>query len=112
MRKRNYRAGVAAVLAGAALFSPLLCGMTCRGTREGETGAAVEAAPAAGEFVAEFVGSGVVGCALTHVVLEIDWSGWEGVLEDGAWVWVGFEAVRLVGGVFGEANELESRVRP
>jgi hypothetical protein len=97
MRNRKYRAVVAAVLVGAVLFSPLLCGMTCIETGGRNSSAAAKVAPAAGEFVGEFVESGVVGCVLTHVVFDIDWSDWAGVLEDGTWVWVGVEAVRLTG---------------
>ena len=116
MLKGKYRtvfaAGVAAVLAGAALFSPSLSGMTCLETPVEKTIAAVEAAPAADEFVGEFVESGVVGCLLTHVVLNIDWSDWASVLEDGARVWVGVEAVRLAGAIAQRSNELVSMVRP
>jgi len=103
MGKRKYRAVFSAVLAGAVLFSPLLCGMTCLEGRGVQVDVATEmVAPATGEFVGNFVENGVVGCVLTHVVLDIDWSDWTDVLEDGAWVWVGVEAVRLVGGVLRE----------
>ena len=98
MRNGKYRTVVAAVLVGAVLFSPLLCGMPCIETGGGNSSAAAKVAPAA-ELAGEFVGSAVVGCVLTHVVLDIDWSDWAGVLEDGAWVWVGVEAVELAGEV-------------
>jgi len=103
MGTRNYRTVVAAILIGAVLFSPLLCGMTCLEGRGVQADVATEmVAPATGEFVGNFVENGVVGCVLTHVVLDIDWSDWTDVLEDGAWGWVGVEAVRLVGGVLRE----------
>jgi hypothetical protein len=102
MRKRNYRAGVSAVLVGAVLFSPLLCGMTCLETGVGNSRATAQVGPA-GELAGEFAVNVAVGCVLTHVVLEIDLSGWEDVLNDGNWVWawlgVGVEVVELVRGV-------------
>jgi hypothetical protein len=101
MRKRNYQAGVAAILVGAVLFSPLLCGMTCLETGAGNSTAAAEVAPAA-ELAGEFAISVVVGCVLTHVVLNIELSEWVDVLEIGARVWFGVEVVELVGGVLRE----------
>ena len=101
MGKRKYRAVFSAVLAGAVLFSPLLCGMTCLEGRGVRPRVAAEVAPTVGELAGEFVGSAVVGCVLTHVVLDIDFSGWADVLNDGNWVWVGVEAVELVGAIEG-----------
>jgi hypothetical protein len=102
MRKTNYRAGVAAVLVGAVLFSPLLCGMTCFEARGVRPSLAAEAGPAAGQFVAKFAESAVVGCVLTHVVLNIDVSDWADVLKVASWVGIGAEAVELVRGVWRE----------
>ncbi len=102
MGKRKYRAVFSAVLAGVVLFSPLLCGMTCLEGRGVQVDVATEmVAPATGEFVGNFVENGVVGCVLTHVVLDVDLSGWADVLNDGNWVWVGVEAVELVGAIEG-----------
>jgi len=98
MRKRNYRAGVAAVLVGAVLFSPLLCGMTCLETRGIRPSVEAEAGPAPWEFVAEFVGTGIVGCVLTHVVLRVDVGEWKELARVGSWFWVGVEIVRFVEG--------------
>jgi hypothetical protein len=99
MLKRNYRAGVAAILVGAVLFSPLLCGMTCLEARGNRSSVAAEVAPSAEELAGEFVGSEVVGCVLTHLVLDIDLSGWEDVFELGNLVWVGVEGVELIGAI-------------
>jgi len=96
MLKKKYRTVVAAVLAGAALFSPLLCGMTCLETRGIGPSATVEVVPRAEEVAAEFAESGVVGCVLTHVVLSIDSNDWADVFEVGTRVWGGVEAVELV----------------
>jgi len=46
---------------------------------------------------------------LTHLVLNLNWSDWTGVLEDGAWVWVGVEAMQLVGAIGWRGNELVGR---
>jgi precorrin-3B methylase len=98
MLKRKYGTVVAAVLAGAALFSPLLCEMDCLEGRVEKTCAAVEVVPAAGELAAEFAGSALVGCVLTHVVLNIDLSDWMDVLKAMTWVGIGAEAAELVRG--------------
>src|SRR5579862_829329 len=68
MLKKKHKLGVAAVLAGAALFSPLLCGMTCLETRVERASAAVEAAAPSEELMGELAKSEVVGCVLTHMV--------------------------------------------
>jgi hypothetical protein len=99
MGKRNYRTGVAAVLVGAFLFSPLLCGMTCLEAHGGNSSAAAEVMAPAGELAGEFAVSAVVGCVLTHVIFSIDFSDWTDVLKDWDWVWVGVEVVELVGGI-------------
>ena len=96
MGNRKYRTVVAAVLAGAVLFSPLLCGMSCLETSGGNSSSGVEVAPAA-ELAGEFAVSVVVGCVLTHVILNIDGSEWAELARVGTWVWVGAETVRLVG---------------
>ena len=99
MLNTNYRAVVAAVLVGAALFSPLLCGMTCLEARGIRPSAAVEVVPPAEELGAELAVSAMIGCVLTHVVLNIDLSDWADVLNYGNWVWVGVEAVELVSAI-------------
>jgi hypothetical protein len=97
MGTRKYRTVVAAILIGAFLFSPLLCGMTCLDERGVKDSVAAEVAPGEREFVGELVESGVAGCVLTHVVLKVDVSELTKAVGVGAWIWVGFEAVQLVG---------------
>ena len=94
MGTRKYRTVIATVLAGAILFSPLLCGMTCLEMAVGNpnTGAGVE--PAA-ELAGRYAVSGVVGCVLTEAVLNIDGSEWAELARVGTWIWVGVEAVWL-----------------
>jgi hypothetical protein len=96
MLKKKHRLVVAAVLAGAGFFSPLLCGMTCVETRVERASVAVEAAPAVGEFAGEFVESGVVGCVLTHVVSQLDFGGWTEAVQVGTWIRSGVEMGKLV----------------
>ena len=95
MLSRKYKTVVAGILTAAALFSPLLCGMTYPEARAQKSSAAAEVAPTAGEFVA----SGVVGCLLTRVVLNAELSDWADVLNVGNWVWVGVGAVELVSAI-------------
>jgi len=95
MGNRKCRTVAAAVLAGAVLFSPLVCAMSCLETQLGETGAPVEVGPVAGELVGEVLENGVVWCLLAHVVLRVEWSEWVELARAGSWVWVGAEAVRM-----------------
>ena len=94
MLKGKYRTVVAAVLVGAALFSPLLCGMSCLETNEIRPSADVENAPGAKELAAEFVGRTLV-CVLSHLVSKIDFSEWADQVDVVTWVWVGLEVLQL-----------------
>jgi hypothetical protein len=96
MFNRIYRTVAAAVLVGAVLFSPLLCGMTCLEGHGVRPSVAAEIAPTVEELAGEFVGSAVAGCVLTHVVLKVDVSELTKAVGVGTWIWVGFEAVQLV----------------
>lgn len=100
MGKKNYRAVVAAVLVGAVLFSPLVCGMTCLEAGVEKSGAAAEVIAPARELGVEFAGSALVGCALSHVVSKIDFSGWTDQVDVMTWVWIGVGALRLSDGVW------------
>jgi hypothetical protein len=102
MGKSKYRTVVAAVLAGVVLFSPLLCGMTCFGVRGVRPDVAPETVAPAAELAREFAVSGVVGCMLTQVILNMNLGEWTDVVNVGNWVWVGVEAVPLLGGIAGE----------
>jgi len=92
----KYRTVVAAVLAGAILSSPLLCGMSCVESRSGKSSALVEAAPGMGELAEAFVKSGFVGCVLMDVVLNTGFDEWIDSVEFRNWVWVGAELLRFV----------------
>jgi hypothetical protein len=99
MLNRNYRTVVATVLAGVAVFTPLLCGMTCLETRGIRPSVGAEVAPSAGELAGEFMGSAAVGRVLTHLVWDIDLSGWTEKVDVESLVWVevvALESVRAV----------------
>jgi len=95
MGTRKYRTVVAAVLAGVVLFSPLLCGMSCLETNGIRSSAAVESAPRAEELAAEFVGSALVGCVLSHLVSKIGFNEWADQVDVVTWVWVGVEVLQM-----------------
>ena len=97
MLSRKYKTIVAGILTAGSLFSPLLCGMTCREGLRVRPEAVKTVTPAA-ELTGEFVGSVVVDCVLTHVVSKIDFGGWADEVDRRTWVWVGEEALRSIGG--------------
>jgi hypothetical protein len=100
MLNRNYRTVVATVLVGAAVFSRLLCGMTRLETRGIRPSVGAEVVPSAGELAGEFVGSAAVGRVLTHLVWDIDLSGWTEKVDVESLVWVGVAALESVRGVW------------
>ncbi|HEV2103771.1 MAG TPA: hypothetical protein VGR58_13415 [Candidatus Acidoferrum sp.] len=101
MGKRKYRTVVAAVMAGAVLFSPLLCGMTCREGLWVRVEATETMAPAT-ELTGELVGGAVVGCVLPHLVAKIDFGGWADEVDVRTWFWIAVEALRLSDGLWRE----------
>jgi hypothetical protein len=96
MGNRKCRTVAAAVLAGAVLFSPLVCATSCLETQLGETDTLVEVVPAAEAFMDEIVDSKVVWCLLAQVVLRVELSESVELALAGSWVWVGLEIVRFV----------------
>ena len=107
MGKAKYRTVVAAVLAGVVLFSPLLCGKSCLERRgSGDSGSVDIAAPSGvGELVGKIAESGVVGCVVIQVLLDVDAKDLANVLEAGNWIWFGIEPVEWIGGAFRQMLE-------
>jgi len=101
MGNRKYRTVVAAVLAGAVLFSPLLCGMSCGEMSGIKRSAAAEMGSPAEELAVDIAGGALVGCVLSHVASRIDVMEWADQVDMMTWVWVGAKAVRLSVGVWG-----------
>jgi hypothetical protein len=95
MVTQKYRTVVAAVLAGAVLFSPLVCGMTCLEARVSGASAGAEVVQPAEELVAGFAERAVIGCLLTRVVSKIDVSEWTERVDVERLIWVGVEAERV-----------------
>jgi hypothetical protein len=107
MGKAKYRTVVAAVLAGVVLFSPILCGKSClEGRGSGNSGSVDVAAPVvAQELVRKIAESGVVGCVVIQVLLDVDGKDLTNVLEVGNWIWFGIEPVEWIGGAFRQTLE-------
>ena len=102
MGAKKYRTVVAAILTGAILFSPLLCGMTCLEEQGIEAKSGVEFVLPAKELVAGFAESAVVGCVIPHLVSKIDFSEWADQVDVATWVWVGVEVLRMFSEVWRE----------
>jgi len=100
MRNRKYSTVIAAVLAGAILFSPLVCGMSCLEARVRRASAGAELVQPAEELMAEIPVSAVVGCVWTRVVSEIDFIGWAERVDVECLVRVGVEALRVSDGLW------------
>ena len=100
MSTRKYRMVVAAILAGVALFSPLLCGMTCLEERGIAQKSGAEFVLPTEELVAWLVESGVVGCLLTRVVPKIDLSEWAERVDVEQGARMGIETLRVLGRVW------------
>jgi hypothetical protein len=101
MGNGKYRTVVAAVLGVAILFSPLVCGMSCLEARVSRASGGAELVQPAEELVEEFAVSAVVGCVGARVVSKIDFSEWAERVDVERLVWVGVEAFRVFGRVWG-----------
>jgi len=95
MGNRKYRTVIAAVLAGAILFSPLVCGMSCLEARVSRASAGAELVQQVEDLMTGFAVSAVVGCVGTRVVSKIDFSEWAERVDVERLVRVGAEALRM-----------------
>src|SRR5712692_2500809 len=106
MPKTNYVAlvvaAVAALLVGALWYSPLLFGRAYLALRGMNPDAMAGMRPPAGELLAEFIRYLVIGFVLAHFVQRLGVGDWKGALQLGLWVWVGFQAMLLMGAVLHE----------
>jgi len=95
-------ATVAAFVAGAVWYSPLLFGkayMTLRGL---DPGALADMKPQARELLGEFVRCLFFAFVLAHFVVRLGVGGWKGAALLGLGVGVGFQATLLFGAVIHE----------
>ncbi len=106
MLKMNYLAVIvaatAAFVVGPVWYSPLLFGdewMTLRGM---DSAAMAELTPPLRVLIAEFVRVFVVAYVLARFVVLIGVVDGKGAVQLGLWVWLGFQAILLVGSVLHE----------
>ncbi len=106
MPKINYWAvvlvAVAAFVMSGVWYSPLLFGRAYMEARGMNPGAVAAMTIPAGEMLGEFVHSLVIAFVLAHFVVRLGVVDWKGAVQLGLWVWVGFQAMLLMGAVIHE----------
>jgi hypothetical protein len=95
-------AAVVALVVGAVWYSPLLFGRAYMELRGMNPEAMSDMRPPAGELFGEFVRYVVIASALAHFVVRLGVGDWKGAVQLGLWVWVGFQAMLLMGAVLHE----------
>jgi hypothetical protein len=60
-------------------------------------GATTDMRPPAGELLGEFAKNLIVAFVLAHFVVRLGVDDWKGAVQLGLWVWVGFQAMLLMG---------------
>jgi len=95
-------AGVAAFVVGAMWYSPLLFGKMYMEVRGLDPRAMAEVRPPVAELVGEFARNLVIAFVLAHFVLRLQVDNWSGAVQLALWVWVGFQAMLLLGAVLHE----------
>lgn len=92
---------VVAFVVGAVWYSPLLFGKAYMKVRGLNPDALAEMPPAS-ELLGEFARNLVVAFVLAHFVVRLGVGDWMGAVQLGLWVWVGFQAMLLLGAVLHE----------
>jgi len=93
---------VVAFVVGALWYSPLLFGKAYLQVRGLSPDAMADMRPPAWEMIGELVKNLVVAFVLSHFVVRLDVADWKAALQLGLWVWVGFQAMLLMGAVLHE----------
>ena len=93
---------VVAFVVGAVWYSPFLFGKAYMEVRGLNPGAMADMKPLPGELLGEFAKNLVVAFVLAHFVVRLGVSDWKGAVQLGLWVWVGFQAMLLMGAVLHE----------
>jgi hypothetical protein len=106
MLKINYWAvvvaAVAAFVVGALWYSPLLFGKAYMQVRGINPAAMAAAKPPVGELLGELVKNLVVAFVLARFVVLLGVADWKAALQLGLWLWLGFQAMLLMGAVLHE----------
>ncbi|MCI0330082.1 MAG: DUF1761 domain-containing protein [candidate division Zixibacteria bacterium] len=106
----NYWAVVVSALAafvvGAVWYSPLLFGKAYLELRGIVPGAVADITPSAAELLGEFVRNFVIAFVLAHFLVGLGFDNWKGAMQLGLWVWVGFQAMMLLGALLHERMPL------
>lgn len=95
-------AAAAAFVVGALWYSPLLFGDAYMALRGLSPDALSAATPPPGELMAEFVRCLVVAYVLARFVARLGVVDWIGAVRLAAWVWLGFQAMAVLGSVIHE----------
>ena len=95
-------AAAAAFVVGAVWYSPLLFGKAYMEVRGMDPAAMADMRPRAGELLGELAKNLVVAFVLAHFVVRLGIGDGKGAVQLGLWVWVGFQAMLLMGAVLHE----------
>ena len=110
MREINYPAVAAAAflafLVGAVWYTPLFFGEAYLAMRGLDAATAAGATPAPGEIAGELVRVLVVAYVLACLIARLGIADSFGALRLGLWVWLGFQAMMLLGAVLHEGMPL------
>ena len=99
-------AAVAAFVVAAVWYSPLLFGKAYMEVRGMNPGLMADLKLPAREMLGEFVHNLVIAFVLAHFVVRLGVGDWKGAVQLGLWVWVGFQAMLLMGAVLHEKMPL------
>jgi len=106
MLKINYWAvivaAVTAFVVGAVWYSPLLFSKAYMEARGMNPAALVDMRPPVGEMLGEFAKNLVIAFVLAYFVVRLGVIEWRGAVQLTLWLWVGFQAMLLMGAVLHE----------
>ena len=95
-------AAVVAFVLGALWYGPFLFGKAYLEVRAVNRAAIADMRPPAWELVGEFAKNLVVAFVIAYFVVRLGVGDWKSALQLGLWIWVGFQAMLLMGAVLHE----------
>lgn len=95
-------AAVVAFVLGALWYGPFLFGKAYLEVRAVNSAAIADMRPPAWELVGEFAKNLVVAFVIAYFVVRLGVGDWKSALQLGLWIWVGFQAMLLMGAVLHE----------